>query len=497
MNKNEAYNFLPFRFKRRAKNVLLANEVGDYIFLKDADFHSFITKDLDTNSEIFFDLKSKGFLYDKFLPRIVDILATKYRTKNKFLFDFTSLHMFVVTQKCNQQCSYCHALSQSESSGSVYDMDKKTALNSVELAFKSPSSNIKIEFQGGEPLLNFDVVKIIVAHAEKLNEKFQKRLEFVVCTNLVGLKKEHLEFFKEHEIVISTSLDGSREIHNKCRKLRNGKGSYDFVVPNIEWATNELGKGMVSALMTVTPFNVNRLKEVVDEYINRQLGYIFIRKMNPFGYAYDNDSLNYSLNQFIEGYKEALDYIIQLNFQGIFFPEVFASILLSRILTPFSTGFVDLQSPSGAGICGVVYDVNGDIFVSDEARMLAKTTKNKYFCIGNVNNNSWKEAFCSSKLHHIVFNSCTDALPSCSWCVYKPYCGSDPVMNFFVQGDIIGHRPTSEFCQKHYAIFDLLFDCLETQNDEIEDVFWSWITQRSINQIQNYYVPEHCEEETI
>lgn len=497
MNKNKAYNFLPFRFKRRSSEVLLVNDLGDYYFLHGSDFYKFINKDLDTDTDIFLNLKSKNFLYDKFLPQIIDVSATKYRTKNQFLYDYTSLHMFVVTQRCNQQCTYCHASSQSESSGNVYDMDRESARKSVEFAFKSPSPNIKMEFQGGEPLLNFDIVKTIVEHAERLNEQHQKRLEFVVCTNLIKLKKEHLDFFKEHEIVISTSLDGPREIHNKCRKLRNGSGSYDLVVPNIEWAINELGQGRVSALMTATPFNIKRLKEVVDEYINQKLGYIFIRNLNPFGYAYDNEILYYGLNQFIEGYREALDYIIQLNLQGIFFPEVFASILLSRILTPFSTGFVDLQSPSGAGICGVIYDVNGDIFVSDEARMISKTTGDKYFCIGNVHKSSWKEAFCSSKFHNIVFNSCIDALPGCSWCVYKPYCGSDPVINYFAQSDIIGHRPTSEFCQKHHAIFDLLFDYLETQDDEIEDVFWSWITQRSLDQIQSYYSPETFEEEVV
>ena len=216
------------------------------------------------------------------------------------------------------------------------------------------------------------------------------------------------------------------------------------------------------------------------------LPYIFIRKINPFGYAYKNPSFNYDTEEFLQAYKKALSYIIELNLQGTLFPEVFASILLSRILTPFSTGFVDLQSPTGAGLSGVIYDLNGDIFISDEARMFYRTMGEKYFCIGNVHFSSWQETFCNSKFREIVNHSCIDSIPGCSWCVYKPYCGSDPVRNYFLQNDMVGHRPTNEFCQKHCGIFDILFQYLELQDDDIEDVFWSWITNRTLNQIRNY-----------
>ena len=480
------YNFLPFRFQRKSQNTLLTNEVGDFAILSNKTFEEFIQKKLNKNQDEFLNLKSKNFLYDQNLSNIIEVLSTKYRTKNKFLYDSVSLHMFVVTLRCNQKCSYCHVSSQNEKAGNIYNMDKKTARKCVEFAFNTPSHSIKIEFQGGEPLLNFDVVKAIVEYSETLNESYQKHLEFVICTNLVNLRQEHLDYFKEKKIVISTSLDGPREIHNKFRKLRNGSGSYDQVIHNIEWAKNELEEGSVSALMTVTSHNVNRLKDVVDEYIKQRLEYIFIRKLNPFGYAYKNEFINYNLEDFIKGYKEVLEYIIQINLQGKSFPEIFATILLSRILTPFSTGFVDLQSPAGAGISCLLYDVNGDIFVSDEGRMLYRTTNDKKFCIGNAHYNLWQEVLCNPELIEIAFNSCIDAIPGCSWCVYKPYCGSDPIRNYITQGDMVGPRPTNDFCKEHFSIFKILFDYLELENDDIEDVFWSWITNRNFDQVRNY-----------
>jgi len=484
---NSTYGFLPFRFLRQGKETLLVNDVGEYYFLKNQAFDLFVNHELETRSVEFQDLKAKGFVYDGYLPQTIDLLATKYRTKKRFLYDFTSLHMFVVTRRCNQKCAYCHASSIQEDAGDIHDMNYVTARKCVEIAFRSPSSCIKIEFQGGEPLLNFNVVKEIVEYAEELNESANKKLEFVICTNLVALNEKYLEYMESKDIMVSTSLDGPQHIHDACRKLRLGGGSYDIVTSHLSWAMERLGRDKISALMTVTLHSVGRLPEVIDEYIKQELGSIFIRAMNPFGSAFRNwPRVGCTLDEFLKGYRQAFDYIIQLNVQGTHFPEVFAALLLTRILTPFSTGFVDLQSPTGAGISGVIYDVNGDVYVSDEARMLSRTTGDKTFCIGNVHSDSWNDVFCSHQLRKIISASCIEAMPGCAWCVFQPYCGADPVRNHFahVTGQLSnGHR---EFCHMNRSLFNLLFDYLSLKNDEIEDVFWSWITHRTLDEIRDY-----------
>ena len=169
----------------------MSNEVGDYAFLPCETFDLFLQKQLKKESKTFQDLKTKYFLYDDtlFLPDIIEVLSTRYRTKHQFLYDRTSLHMFVVTLRCNQMCKYCHASSQDNYASKNYDMDRKTAMKSVEFAFHTPSPSIKIEFQGGEPLLNFEIVKTIVKYANELNERYQKHLEFVICTNLVDINR--------------------------------------------------------------------------------------------------------------------------------------------------------------------------------------------------------------------------------------------------------------------------------------------------------------------
>lgn len=479
------YRFLPFRFQRRGQDFLLVNDVGEYQSIGKETFERFIHRELDCRSNDFIDLKAKHMLWDSHLPETINLLATQYRSRKRFLYDFTSLHMFVVTRRCNQRCSYCHASSMSKNAGKQYDMDRATARRCVELAFQSPSPGIKIEFQGGEPLLNFEILKEIVEYAEELNQTAQKELAFVVCTNLLDLDQLEMNFIKSKGLYVSISLDGPREIHDTYRITQSGIGSYAAVVKNLAILMRELGKDKISALMTVTPASVQKLKHVIDEYLEQGLGAIFFRPMNPFGLAKrDWDKLGYSVTDFLSAYRIALEFIIEINLNGIHFPEVYAQLLLTRILTPDSTGFVDLQSPAGVGIGGVIYDTNGDVFISDEARMLAHAKNDKRFCLGNAHNQSWSEIFCSKILREIISESCIEALPGCAWCVFQPYCGADPVRNYALYGNMVGKRPENDFCRKHKGLFNILFEYLMLKDDDIEDVFWSWITSRSLEEVR-------------
>ncbi|WP_193219786.1 His-Xaa-Ser system radical SAM maturase HxsB [Desulfoluna spongiiphila] len=481
------YKFLPFRFDRLNGKVLLVNEVGRYHLLSEVHFDQFIKRRLAVENSILHDLISKGFAYTDNISHTIDVLATQYRTKNQFLYDFTSLHMLVVTKRCNQRCRYCHAFSSATNCSNDEDMSRQVAMKCVDIAFQSPTPALKIEFQGGEPLLNFDVIKLVVQYAEELNAKYNKVVEFVVCTNLSGLEAHHIDFFESHKnIFISTSLDGPKDIHDSFRKMNNGNGSYDIVKRNILQLKEVLGINRLSALMTVTPNNIDCLERVVDEYLECEFNSIFIRKLNPFGKAKQNKSeLFYSTEKFVGSYKEVLEYILNINKEGVYFSEQFAEILLSRMLTPFSTGFVDLQSPTGGGISGVIYDTNGDAYISDEARMYHQTTGEKKFCIGNVTNNSWQEIFGNPYLRDIISNTCLEVYPGCSWCVFKPYCGADPVRNHFLYKDIVGNRSNNDFCLKHKEIFKILFQYIEGSDDLVRDIFWSWLTHRSLDEINN------------
>lgn len=473
------YTILPFRFVRFGPDVLVVNEAGEYIFISGKDFERLRSHDLHPKEEIFLDLKNKHVVADTDLTLPIYLLATKYRTKKSFINDFTALHIFVITLRCNQKCRYCQVSSEDENR---YDMDMniETAKKCVDLVFRSRSPNIKIEFQGGEPLLNFEIVRYIVEYAKKLNKIYRKSLEFVICTNLLGLQDEILSYLRENEIWVSTSLDGPRYFHDTNRISRKGIGTYNVIKESIRVAQDRLGIERVSALMVTTRDNIHHLDKVVDEYISQRFNAIFIRSLHSYGRALD-EKLGYDVITFVDSYIKVLNYILKLNLEGIAFSEQYATILLSKILTPFATGFVDLQSP--VGVSCVAYDFNGDVYISDEARMLAKMGK-KRFLMGNVYINTYEEIFRGKTIREIVESSCVETMPLCSECAFQTYCGADPVRNYCVQGDLLGHRPTSEFHQINFFIIRHLFELIKQNDPQIMNVFWSWITNRSVEEIK-------------
>lgn len=469
------YQLLPFRFERfNEEEYLLTNEVGEYIFLQYSDFHSFVNGEMDETSDLFYDIVSKQIAAIDKVEDVVPMLATKFRTKKSILRDFTSLHMVVPTLRCNSSCVYCQVARKNIDDYSA-DMTQKTAKNMVKHILSSPSRFIKIEFQGGDPSTNFEMVKYIIEEAEWQNLFKNKCLSFVICTNLSLLDEQMVSYLKKHKCDISTSLDGPKDLHNTNRPLQTTSQTHEIFEENLQMINRIYGAGRVSALMTTSKYSLGRFKEIIDEYVRLGFNNIFLRSLNPYGFAKQyKDKIAYPIEDFISNYKEGLDYIIELNKQGTFFIEGYAALLLKRILTPFATGFVDLQSPAGVGIAGAIYDYDGNVYVADEGRMLARF-KDYKFKLGNVNENTYKEMFNGDKLHSIIKDSCTECLPMCSECVFQPYCGADPVRNYSEQGDIVGFRPTSEMCKKNKAIMHYLFELLKKRDPEINRIFWTWI----------------------
>ena len=480
MSNPNAYQLLPFRFIRLDdRKYLVVNEAGEHLFLTREQFNDYVGYSLSPTSTAFLDLKSKHFLTDTELAPVIEMLAVKYRTKKAFLYGFTSLHMVVPTLRCNSNCIYCQ-VSKKDPTALGFDMDRRTAQRTVDMIFASPSSDIKIEFQGGEPLLNFGILKYIVRRARKLNRRYKKHLTFVICTNLTLVTPRILRFLRRYRISISTSLDGPFDLHNRNRPLQGGRPSYDSVTKNVALARRVLGPDAVTALMTTTRFNIDRFRDVVDEYVAQGFQYVFLRNLNPYGGArQEQKTIGYSTDEFVGRYKEALDHIIQLNIEGTYFVEAFAALLLQRILTPFSTGFVDLQSPSGTGIEGAVYDYNGNVYVSDEGRMLAAMGDDR-FLLGNVNRNTHNEMFNGTSLRSLISHSCLESIPVCADCALQSYCGADPVRNYAEHGDVVCYGELNNTCRKCKPILLHLLGLIERKDPEIDRVFWSWIRRKQI-----------------
>lgn len=464
------YQLLPFRFSELdADRYVLSNMSGEFLVAPKASIKPFVEHQLEDTDPLYKDLRARHFLVDDKTNIAPDLLAIKVRTRYERLSDFTGLHIFVVSLRCEHSCPYCQVSRQSEDKGK-FDMSEADALAAIDLVLRAPAGHLKVEFQGGESLLNFDLIKFIVNEFKA--RQSSKKIAYVIATNLALIDQSILDFCREHEILISTSLDGPRELHNKNRP-RPGKDSYERAVAGISLVREQLGRDQVSALMTTTESSLAFGKEIVDEYLAQGFNGIFLRPLSPYGFAIKTKSyLAYNTNRWLDFYRDTLDYIIELNRQGMAFREQYAATILTKMFTSTDPGYVDLMSPAGIGIGAVVYNYDGAVYASDEARMLAEMGDTK-FKIGQLNQNSYEEIFLSPNLLDPLDESFAYSAPMCNDCAFEPYCGADPVFHHGIYKDYVGRKPESEFCRRNMATFQYLIQKMEA-DAFVKRLFLSW-----------------------
>lgn len=462
------YALLPFNFTRLSGREVLINELGDMLITPIGTAQKIVDHSLE-DEELYKSLVANFFISEELLPSLLDVYASRLRLKKSFLDDRTALHIFVLTLRCNQNCVYWQASSREE--GSLHcSMTYEMMEASVKLMFRSPSPSLTMEFQGGEPSLEPKLIKYGIEKAEEINQQECRSLSYVLCTNCRSLSDELLQLCKQYHVLISTSLDGPAFIHNKNRGRED---SYEKTIAGIRKAREVLGNEAVSALMTTSELALDYPKEIVDEYVQDGFTDIFLRALNPYGLASDNDDWEKYHNRFISFYKEALDYIIDVNKQGIFFREDYATIILRKILTPYTTGFVDLQSPAGTVNSVLIYNYDGYVYASDESRMLAENG-DFTFRLGKISD-KYEDIVYGEKVRKMGKIWANEALAGCSDCPIKSFCGADPVRNHSTQDDMYGFRPSSFVCKKNKTIIEYLISLMIERNDEVMPIFRSWL----------------------
>ncbi len=463
------YYLLPFNFTHIENHDVLINELGDLFVTPDGTAEAIITHKLEQGTDLYKSLVSNYYISEQLVPSTFAVYVERLAEKKRFLDDKTSLHLFILTRKCNQHCTYCQASSTDRNAHDL-SMTKRILEKSVNLMFESPSEHLTMEFQGGEPTLEIELLRCGIEYALKINELKRRRLTFVLCTNCYNVDDEILSLCKQYNVLISTSIDGPEWIHNQNR---GGINCYNKVIDGISKVRATLGHDSVSALMTTSELSLNYPKEIVDEYVNLGFRDIFLRSLNPYGLAKNNEDWDNYTQKFISFYKDALDYIIHLNRSGIFLRENFTTIILQKMLTPWNSGFVDLQSPAGIVNSVLAYNYDGRVYASDESRML-KEIGDYTFCLGSVYDD-YDSLIFNYKTREWAKVWSNESLAGCSSCPYKAYCGADPVRNHTTQGDMYGFRPNSLNCKKYYAIINHIITLLITRKSEVFPVFMSWI----------------------
>ena len=458
-----------FNFKRFDNLILLTNDAGKFAFVSPAEMKKLMTKKLTPDETCYAKLRDAFFLTDQPIEVVAAEMRDYIRDNKAYLFSGPSLHIFVLTNQCNMQCVYCQA--QDAGSTSHGKMSVEIAEKAADIALSSPGNHLVFEFQGGEPLLNFDVLKHIVLYAESKKEK--KRIQYTVASNLLCISNDMLAFFSQYHISISTSLDGNAVLHDSNRRTYSGDGTFAFVTSGIQRVRNA---GVdIGAIQTTTRKTLNMGKEMIDAYIALGFESIFIRPLTPLGLAQDKWlDIGYSADEFLRFYENTLTYMIQKNRDGYYIREGHAALFLKKILHGYSENYMELRSPCGAALGQIAYYYDGEIYTCDEGRMLSEMGDSA-FRIGSVYSSSYDNILNSKVCKATCAASVLESAPTCASCVYQPYCGICPVIQYAQCGDIISKKPHDDRCRIYGGILDILFNLIKTEDEDVMLILHSWL----------------------
>lgn len=430
---------------------LYSNKFGDWCFATKEQHNKIQNDELDS-------LPNK---LNNLIDPPKDVINRFYRREFMNNFSNPALHIMHLTKRCNQKCSYCFVDAE-KMNDKRHDMSLKVVRKIVDFILSVPGDKT-IEFQGGEPTLNFGAIKETTEYIKKKQSK--DKITLSIQTNLTNMDDAKLEWLMKNKININSSLDGPREIHDKSRLLEgSGKGSYDSV---LSWKKKIQSryKSNIGLLPVITRYSLSNHKEIIDEYVKNS-NYILIKQLFCLGQGKKNrENLGYSIEEFKDFWIKSMDYIIELNKKGYKINEWYAKIIMEKILNNRPRVFTDFMNPCGVIRGMIVYDYKGDVYPCDIGADLSEMR------LGNVFDDTYQEILDSEKAKRIIDMSRLN-WPQCKECVYQPWCGTCIMQTYRETGrfNVTEKDPT---CMKHKFMFDYIF--LKMLDDDARNILESWV----------------------
>ncbi|WP_026475754.1 thioether cross-link-forming SCIFF peptide maturase [Alkaliphilus transvaalensis] len=169
-----------------------------------------------------------------------------------------------IAHDCNIRCKYCFA-SQGDFKGQRSFMSFEVGKKAIDFLLENSGKrrNLEVDFFGGEPLMNFDVVKEIVAYGREREKEFNKEIRFTMTTNGVLLNDENMKFINDEMHNVVLSIDGREEINDHMRYTVNGQGTYDVIVPKLLKMAEMRGHKNYYVRGTFTKYNLDFSNDVL------------------------------------------------------------------------------------------------------------------------------------------------------------------------------------------------------------------------------------------
>lgn len=356
-------------------------------------------------------LLKKGFFKTSFVE-VIEHSETKYipYLLNRCINDMT----LQVTKDCNLNCRYC-----SFSNNNKMDRDHEKAEMSWEIAQKcidflyihsSDINNVTISFYGGEPLLNFRLIKKAVEYAESLF--YSKKIDYVMTTNASILTDEMIDFLAKYNFLLTISFDGPSEIQNYHRKFfRTGKGSFDQVFANVK-KIKEMYPEYFNECVLINP--------VVFEDEDKQMIYNYF--LEEFSIPAERitlrdatmNGIDYIANRTDENYKKNTLYMLQGKLPQ-YVNEGLIKIYNDKTVIPYQWHH---NGPCIPGLKMIFAGLNGNFYPCE------KCPENDYFKIGDIYSGLiYKKIYEFSNIGKISESDCKScwAMRFCNMCVIRCY----------------------------------------------------------------------------
>ncbi len=367
-----------------------------------------------------------------------------------------------ISHDCNLRCEYCFAAKGDFGQGRCL-MSLETAKKAIDfiIANSGTRRNLEVDFFGGEPLMNFDVVKQTVEYARSIEKKYNKNFRFTITTNGLLLDDEKTEYINREMNNAVLSLDGRKEVNDRLRVTPNGKGCYDIIVPKYQKLVAGRGDKDYYIRGTFTKYNLDFTNDVLHF---KELGFDQL-SIEP---VVSDPKLDYSIKYedlpvVFKEYEKLAQTIIESRKKGEYYNFFHFMIDLNQ-------GPCAIKRLRGCG-CGneyVAVTPQGDIYPCHQF------VGHEQYKMGNLNDgtfdNDMKQMFAKANVY---------TKENCKNCWAKFYCsGGCNANNFQYEGDIKkSHKTSCELEKKRLECAIMIKAALAEDSDEIpcdgEDCFSS------------------------
>lgn len=358
------------------------------------------------------------------------------KSYSKVYFSFPTIH------SCNLKCKYCFAEAGFNYKEDVKKMSEQQIENIYDFLLSceefKESDKFRLDFvSGGEPLLNFDLIKSAKSIGDRAFNEHGKSLDIWLCTNGILLDEEKTKYLNEHNIGIGVSLDGPQEINDMCRNYPNNQSSYAHVVNSIEKVINNKTYNRYFRDIWVLTVITAQTPSLVDILIHhKRLGINnvqmkIVRSTQDREYALTIENANH----FISLYSELVEFIIEkIENDDISYLKMLlnGNDCLGKIIIRLILRDAAVYRCM-AGRNKISFTANGDIYPCDSF------VGNELFRLGNIS-----DGFDHEKIDEF-YNQLVFKRDSCKNCWANIICGGDCYYNSYLKNLNI-QQPDEAFC---------------------------------------------------